>query len=181
MNIFVLSTDPIIAASYHCDQHIHKMILESAQMLSAVCHLKGVWNSHLYKTTHAGHPCIKWLAQSPNHQAWLVNLCDSLESVRLDLGYNPHISMDCIKAAADLLELPSEQLKNPESFIFAGPAVIRAQKNRFPTVPLQYQEYYRHKVRQWALDKGELMRYKGRPVPDFVAEVIDRYKKAGAL
>jgi len=25
MNIFVLDTDPAIAASYHCDQHLHKM------------------------------------------------------------------------------------------------------------------------------------------------------------
>ena len=25
MNIFVLDTDPSIAASYHCDQHLHKM------------------------------------------------------------------------------------------------------------------------------------------------------------
>ena len=30
MNTFVLDTDPKVAASYHADQHLHKMILESA-------------------------------------------------------------------------------------------------------------------------------------------------------
>lgn len=34
MNIFVLSTDPAEAAEYHCDQHVVKMILEYAQLLS---------------------------------------------------------------------------------------------------------------------------------------------------
>lgn len=34
MNIFVLNRDPQIAAREHCDQHVRKMILEYAQMLS---------------------------------------------------------------------------------------------------------------------------------------------------
>ena len=33
MNIFVLDEDPIKAAEYHCNKHVCKMILESAQML----------------------------------------------------------------------------------------------------------------------------------------------------
>ena len=36
MNIFVLDEDPIKAAEYHCNKHVVKMILESAQMLSTV-------------------------------------------------------------------------------------------------------------------------------------------------
>ena len=34
MNIFILNTDPVIAAQEQCDKHVVKMILESAQMLS---------------------------------------------------------------------------------------------------------------------------------------------------
>ena len=34
MNIFVLDKNPIKAAQQHCDKHVVKMILESAQMLS---------------------------------------------------------------------------------------------------------------------------------------------------
>ena len=36
MNIFVLDEDPIKAAEYHCNKHVVKMILESAQMLCTV-------------------------------------------------------------------------------------------------------------------------------------------------
>jgi hypothetical protein len=36
MNRFVLDTDPAVAAVYHCDKHVVKMILEEAQMLCAV-------------------------------------------------------------------------------------------------------------------------------------------------
>lgn len=35
MNIFVLDTNPQKAAEYHCNKHICKMLLESAQMLCA--------------------------------------------------------------------------------------------------------------------------------------------------
>ena len=34
MNIFHLHEDPKICAEYHCDKHVVKMILETAQMLS---------------------------------------------------------------------------------------------------------------------------------------------------
>ena len=33
MNIFVLDRDPEVAARYHCDKHVCKMILEAGQML----------------------------------------------------------------------------------------------------------------------------------------------------
>jgi hypothetical protein len=38
MNIFVLDTDPILAAQAHCDTHVVKMILETAQLLSTAWH-----------------------------------------------------------------------------------------------------------------------------------------------
>lgn len=34
MNIFYLDKDPRIAASYHCDKHVVKMVSETAQLLS---------------------------------------------------------------------------------------------------------------------------------------------------
>lgn len=40
MNIFVLDYNPQKAALYHCDKHVVKMILESAQILSSICRLK---------------------------------------------------------------------------------------------------------------------------------------------
>lgn len=34
MNIFILDEDPAISVHYYCDEHVRKMIVESAQMLS---------------------------------------------------------------------------------------------------------------------------------------------------
>jgi hypothetical protein len=33
MNIFVLDRNPMVCAMYHCDKHVPKMILETAQMI----------------------------------------------------------------------------------------------------------------------------------------------------
>ena len=50
MNIFVLDEKVEKCAEYHCDKHVIKMILESAQMLSAVVRLNG--HDVGYKLTH---------------------------------------------------------------------------------------------------------------------------------
>src|SRR5574338_178358 len=43
MNIFVLDLNPQIAASYHCDDHVKKMPIETCQMLnSAIYFLNGI-------------------------------------------------------------------------------------------------------------------------------------------
>lgn len=65
MNIFLLSKDPVEAASMQCDKHCLKMILETAQMLSTIC-------GGPYKPTHANHPCAIWAKATRNNYAWLV-------------------------------------------------------------------------------------------------------------
>ncbi len=68
MNIFVLSEDPIQAAKWQCNKHVVKMILETAQLLSAA------HPSHIapYKHTHVNHPCSKWVRESIDNYKWLV-------------------------------------------------------------------------------------------------------------
>lgn len=77
MNIFVLSSNPQQAARYHCDKHVVKMILESAQMLSTAHRvLDGDENVDpiLYKTTHKNHPCSVWVRESVDNYYWLYDL-----------------------------------------------------------------------------------------------------------
>jgi hypothetical protein len=105
MNIFALDYDPMIAAQYHCDKHVVKMIVESAQMLSTAHRLldgsmsivpyvtkkgkhrtKKVWtlsdsrDSLLYKAAHPSHPSTKWTMKSALNYDWLYflfcALCD---------------------------------------------------------------------------------------------------------
>ena len=92
MNIFVLDQSPTTAARYHCDLHVSKMILESAQMLSTV--LGGP-----YRATHKNHPCTKWVAESQANAEWLITLAQGLNSEwrrRYKHEYN-HKSWDVIR------------------------------------------------------------------------------------
>ena len=71
MNIFFLSWHPKIAAEYHCDKHVVKMIIETAQMLySAHSHPP----ENAYKQTHKNHPCTIWARYSLFNYMWLCSL-----------------------------------------------------------------------------------------------------------
>lgn len=95
MNIFVLHLDPKIAALYHCDKHVIKMILESFQILSTVHRLLDgrdiidtsgkrkmrrwvlddrYMDEKLYKSTHTKHPCVLWVLESKKNYKWLYKL-----------------------------------------------------------------------------------------------------------
>ena len=99
MNIFYLDKDPVLAAAYHCDKHVVKMILESAQLLSTAHRVldgeEGVklssngrrlkewvlpdWREDtLYKTSHYNHPCAIWVRQSRDNYYWLEKLLNAL-------------------------------------------------------------------------------------------------------
>lgn len=72
MNIFYLDADPKLCAQYHCDKHVIKMIVETAQLLCSAH-----WASHSsapYKKTHINHPCSKWVRESIFHYHWLCKL-----------------------------------------------------------------------------------------------------------
>lgn len=95
MNIFFLDRDPKLAAQYHCDKHVVKMILESAQLLSTAHRVldgaEGVklssngrklktwvlpdWReTEVYAATHVNHPCAVWARASDENYHWLEDL-----------------------------------------------------------------------------------------------------------
>ena len=58
MNIFILDKNPKLAAAMHCDKHVPKMILETAQMLSTAHRVYDTPQAeNLYKQAHLNHPC----------------------------------------------------------------------------------------------------------------------------
>lgn len=82
MNIFVVDTNPVLAAKQLPERHIVKMPLECTQMLSLVLSpwylnlgsIKKVDGS-VYKTdkgSHRNHPCTKWAARSLDNTCWLL-------------------------------------------------------------------------------------------------------------
>lgn len=98
MNIFYLDHEPSKAAQYHCDKHVVKMILESAQLLSTAHRISDGslyidsssgrrikrWRlsddreSLLYKATHINHPSSVWTRTSIKNYKWLYQLFISL-------------------------------------------------------------------------------------------------------
>lgn len=174
MNIFALHPDPKISASYHCDQHLHKMILESAQMLSTYAHytltelelakLKG----SIYLSSYKNHLCNVWLRTTKHAVPWLIDLALELDSIRQSLGSPQHSSIEVIKTINSFCwDVP--YYDPPKEFVFCGPAHIGLD-SRFPSVHNKYQEYYKWKARMWALDKSRRMCYKGRTIPDFLTD-----------
>ena len=76
MNIFFLSRSPRRAAIMHCDKHVVKMIIETAQMLYSA---HWVLNPEslpptAYKLAHRNHPCSIWVRTSLTNYLWLASL-----------------------------------------------------------------------------------------------------------
>ena len=82
MNIFYLDKDPKIATQMHCDKHVVKMILETAQMLSTAHRVldgdEYADSKGLYKMTHRNHPCSIWVRSSDNNYKWMWDFYDNL-------------------------------------------------------------------------------------------------------
>ena len=103
MNIFVLDSNIKKCAQYHCDKHVVKMILESAQILSTVLRLNGV--DYGYKATHANHPCTSWAGKSLSNWKWLRNFAFELnQEYRFRFGREiNHKSFDLIQSMPALI------------------------------------------------------------------------------
>ena len=72
MNIFFLHKEAKIAAQYHCDKHVVKMILETAQLLCTAHWVSG--SEAPYKMVHKNHPCSKWVRESLTNYLLLCEL-----------------------------------------------------------------------------------------------------------
>lgn len=96
MNIFVLDSSPFKSAEAHCDRHVVKMTLETAQILCSAAHLHGAKNC-AYKPTHLHHPCVQWAAASRDNYAWLIGLGNGLATEYYRRYGKVHKSADVIR------------------------------------------------------------------------------------
>jgi hypothetical protein len=74
MNIFILDLDVKKCAQYHCDKHVVKMILETAQLLCGVHWVTETLHSIPYKLSHKNHPCSIWARESLSNYLYLCEL-----------------------------------------------------------------------------------------------------------
>lgn len=152
MNIFVLDENIRKCAQYHCDQHVSKMILESAQLLCTTLNKKGFTTP--YRSTHMKHPCVVWLEESYDNFLWLEALAGELNReyrwrYRRD---RDHASMKVIQEIQPLnyessgltafAQAMPDRYKIPGDAVAAYRAFYRGEKLRFAT-------WTRRKVPEW--------------------------------
>ena len=162
MNIFYLDRDPKIAAEMHCDKHVIKMIVESAQMLSTAHRVldgdKFADDSGLYKTAHKNHPCALWVRANTSNYRWLFNLYTSLMT-EYTYRYDKHHASDRLLTA--LHNVPTNIVPDE----FTDPPMCMPDHCKVDDAVLSYQNYY-------VTEKSYFARWKRRPMPDWFAPKV---------
>ena len=178
MNIFYLDENPEIAAQYHCDSHVVKMILESAQLLSTAHRvldgelyyekskndrnlkrwlLPDYRNKILYKAGFFNHPCGVWVRETSSNYGWLYSLfaflCDEYT-----YRYNRIHDTDK-KLRTDLAFQPVNIIKEE----MTKPALAMPDYCKMNDPVSSYREYYKK-------EKTKLFSWKIRGEPYWINE-----------
>ena len=158
MNIFYLDPDPAICARYHCDKHVVKMILESAQLLSTAIHDACPGMQGLYRPTHKSHPCAIWARQGRKNYEWLLNLTYWLgEEYRHRFGKTHKTVREVFSLLKEGLALLDSS--NP----FTEPPQCLPEQYRQASTVQAYREYYLHEKKRFA-------KYTDREYPAWLME-----------
>lgn len=145
MNIFVLDTDPVLAAQYQCDRHVIKMVLESTQLLSNAFSL----DDAPYKRTHYNHPCSIWTRESYENWQWLMMHAVALAD---EYTYRYNKSHKCLDVLY-LMRSNDNKLENVPSLGAMTPfaqAMPEGYRNTDPVVA--YRSYYinvKNRIATW--------------------------------
>jgi len=152
MNIFFLHPDPERAARMMCDQHVIKMPIESAQMLSAAYHFYGQGNKPgLCQPCHMNHPSTIWVRQSQLNYLWLYRMFRELcREYKYRFGRKHEI-----QARAHLLAKPPKALRETE---FTLPPLCMPEEYKIGGTVPAYRCFYLG-------DKVSFARWTRRPPP----------------
>jgi len=136
MNIFVLDEHPQQAAQWHCDKHVVKMILESAQLMCSVYHLNDI--EAPYKLTHKNHPCAIWARESLGNFKWLLRHSKALTEEYYERYNKIHKSETVIRWCEENIN----KLKFPREHMTPFALAMPDEYKR--ATPVQsYREYYK--------------------------------------
>ena len=155
MNIFVLDKDFRKCARYHCDKHVVKMILESAQILCTVSNLMGLTTP--YRSTHIKHLCVKWAMQSIQNWCWLRRLASALnEEFKFRFGHKDNHKAYTIIENLEEPPLPNIGLtEHPQAMpdIYKAPGnPVQAYRNYYVAMKRPFATWKRRRQPKWYLD-----------------------------
>lgn len=121
MNLFFLDSNPVVAASLYCDQHLGKIRLEAAQMLSTAYHLSPhvtveerdglcyVQKHFIYKKAFVNHPTCVWVRSSKGNFDWCLEHLKALQKIWVGAGHNGDVTdvlITSFNKTHSLLRLP---------------------------------------------------------------------------
>ena len=159
MNIFILDHDISLSAQYHCDRHVVKMVLESAQLLCGAHIAHGVEVPYKMSAGHMKHPCALWARETKDNYFYLWELGRQLcEEYTYRYG-KVHASQKVIDNLPWPDHIPDGKM-TPFARAFnrsMQPDKLNRILNTVDTVTA-YRLYY-------VLDKAHFCKWTGRPTP----------------
>ena len=166
MNIFFLSIDTTDCVKQYSDQHVVKMLLETAQLLCTVHRVLNTGNEDVpYKATHMNHPCSVWARDTLGNYLWLVELGKSLAWEYKHRFNRSHKSAEVIRWC---------ELNTPESLsgAFYDPPQVMAPELQKKFATEGYKALYVNKYITGMQNKRTRMRFTQRDVPNFILKAI---------
>lgn len=139
VNIFILDHSASRAAEMLCDNHVCKMVIESAQMLC------GAFpdGTAPYKRAYYHHPCSVWTRACRENYEWHLRHAQSIAhqyEIRYGREHRSAPAIDWCTTMYPLLQLPS--LGHMTPFAQAMP-----DEHRDPNAVVAYRSYYADKRR----------------------------------
>lgn len=154
MNIFLLDTDTRKCAQYHCDKHVVKMILETAQLLCGVHHMTDQVTEQVpYKLSHKNHPCAIWSRESLSNYLYLCDLGLELCKEYTYRYGKRHKSQDVIEWC--IVNKPNIVDKG-----FTEPARAMPDEYKVDSIVESYRNYY-------IGEKSKIAVWKNREIPEW--------------
>ena len=152
MNIFFLDFDTKKCAEYHCDKHVVKMILETAQLLCGSHWIAG--SEAPYKLSHKNHPCSIWVRESLSNYLYLCDL-------GLELCKEYTYRYGRRHKSQDIIEWCLTNKPNIHDVDFTCPPLAMGDEYKIGNDIIEsYRNYYIKAKKDFAL-------WKNRPIPDW--------------
>jgi hypothetical protein len=157
MNIFFLDTAPEKIAEYHCDKHVVKMILETAQLLCGAHRVSG--SDAPYKLSHKNHPCAVWSRQSAENYQYLCQIGIALCTEYTHRYGKQHKSGDVILwCSANIPDIPFNvgltppPLAMPDEYKVAG-CPVSSYRNYYKGAKVQFAKWTKRETPEWFIKK----------------------------
>ena len=151
MNIFFLDYDTKKCAKYHCDKHVVKMILETAQLLCGAHWVTG--SEAPYKLSHKNHPCSIWVRESLSNYLYLCDL-------GLELCKEYTYRYGRTHKSQQIIEWCLDKKLNIKDKGFTEPPKAMPNECKLESVIDSYRNYY-------IKEKKSFAKWKNREIPDW--------------